>query len=158
MAGDLEGGGAAIEKAIALNPNMAWAWLLGGWMKVWFGEPEAAIERINRAMRLSPSDPHVFSMQGAMASAHFAARRYDEALIWAERAIHNRDESVLATITATASAALLDDVARAEKLLTRLKQFAPNVRVANIQNHFPLRREEDLIKLAEGLRKAGLPE
>ena len=158
VAGDLEGGGAAIEKAIALNPNMAWAWLLGGWMKVWFGEPEAAIERINRAMRLSPSDPHVFSMQGAMASAHFAARRYDEALIWAERAIHNRDESVLATITATASAALLDDVARAEKLLTRLKQFAPNVRVANIQNHFPLRREEDLLKLAEGLRKAGLPE
>jgi hypothetical protein len=29
----------------------------GGWVKNWLGEPEAAIERFARAMRLSPLDP-----------------------------------------------------------------------------------------------------
>ena len=34
-----------IGRALALNPNLAWAWLFSGWVRVWLGEPEAAIER-----------------------------------------------------------------------------------------------------------------
>jgi hypothetical protein len=34
----------------------------------------------------------------------------------------------------------------------------PNLRVSNLKNLVPLRRPEDLDKLAEGLRQGGLPE
>ena len=62
VVGDVEDGDALMDRAIVLNPNLAWAWLFSGWSKVWLGEPEAAIERTARAMRLSPNDPHSFSM------------------------------------------------------------------------------------------------
>ena len=44
VAGDLDDGAALIDRALVLNPNLAWAWLFSGWTKVWLGEPEAAIE------------------------------------------------------------------------------------------------------------------
>jgi TolB-like protein len=51
---DLDVGAALIDRALVLNSNLAEAWLWGGWVKNWLGEPELAIERFARAMRLSP--------------------------------------------------------------------------------------------------------
>ena len=59
-------------------------------MKASLGEPEAAIDDVCRAMRLSPNDPHRFSMYGALAMAHFLAGRYAEAISLAEAA--NREQ------------------------------------------------------------------
>ena len=84
--GDLDRGDALIERALALNPNLAQAWFVSGWVKVWRGEPEIAIEREARAMRLSPLDLLTFNMQSAMAAAHFFVGRNAEALSWAEKA------------------------------------------------------------------------
>ena len=42
------------------------------------------MERLARAMRLSPQDPRMFEMQTATACAHFLAGRDAEALAWAE--------------------------------------------------------------------------
>ena len=54
---DLELGAALIDRALVLNSNLAEAWSFGGWVKIFLGEPEPAIERFARAMRLSPLDP-----------------------------------------------------------------------------------------------------
>ena len=54
---DLGVGAALIDRALVLNSNLAEAWIFGGWVKNWLGEPEPAIERFARAMRLSPLDP-----------------------------------------------------------------------------------------------------
>ena len=56
---DLEVGAGLIDRALVLNSNLAEAWNFGGWVKNWLGEPEPAIERFARAMRLSPLDPWV---------------------------------------------------------------------------------------------------
>jgi hypothetical protein len=48
-------------------------------MYVWLGEPEDAIRRVNRALRLSPNDSQVFNMHSAWRFAHFFAGRYAEA-------------------------------------------------------------------------------
>jgi tetratricopeptide (TPR) repeat protein len=87
VVGSLEDGDALIDRALALNPNLTLAWTVGGWVKVWLGDPEAAIEYETRAMRLSPQDTQVFSMHGATACAHFFAGRYSEAWSWAEMAM-----------------------------------------------------------------------
>jgi hypothetical protein len=42
--------------------------------------------------------------------------------------------------------------------LARLRPLDPGARVSTIRQRDPLRRPEDLTKLAEGLRLAGLPE
>ena len=74
LAGDLDGGIALLDRALVLNPNLASAWFLGGFLRVWRGEPDGAIEHFARAMRLSPLDPEMYRMQAGMALAHLLRR------------------------------------------------------------------------------------
>lgn len=158
VVGDFDNGAAFIDQALSLNPNLAWAWLFSGFVKIWIGEPEAAIERVTRAMRLSPQDFQLFNMQVANALAHFIAGRYTEALSWAERAIRGHPNYSLAAGTFAASAVLAGRLVEAEKAMTRLRQLEPQLRISDLMEVFPLRRPEDRLKWIEGLRKAGLPE
>ena len=70
MLGDLDAGAALIDRAIALNINLAHGWFCSGMVRVYLGEPELAVEHLAHAMRLSPFDPLMPGMQTAMASAH----------------------------------------------------------------------------------------
>lgn len=56
-------------------------------MRIYLGEPDAAIEHMARAMRLKPLDPLIDGMQNGTAAAHFLAARYDEAAKLAEKAL-----------------------------------------------------------------------
>ncbi len=158
VVGDIEDGDALIERALALNPNLAAAWLFSGWVKLCLGEPEAVIERIARAMRLSPHDPHMFGLHTGIAFGHFLAGRYAEASSLAEPAAREQSNFVLATCVAAASAALAGRQSEAEKAMARLRQLMPELRVSNLKNLIPLQRSEDFAKWSGGLRKAGLPE
>jgi TolB-like protein/class 3 adenylate cyclase len=156
--GAVEDGNAFIEKAIALNPNLAWAWLYSGWVKAASGKADLAIERIARAKQLSPHDPQEFSIQTAMAFAHFIAGRYEEASKCAESAIRERPNNLLPISIATVSAAYLGLSERARFLVTRMREFNPGLSIRNVDKLQQINRPEDLARWREGFRKAGLPE
>jgi TolB-like protein/class 3 adenylate cyclase/tetratricopeptide (TPR) repeat protein len=158
VVGDPEGGSALIDRALALDPNLAMAWLYSGWAKMWLGEPEVAIECVAQAMRLNPHDPRMFGMHAALASAHFFAGRYGEAASWAETALREQSLNFIATLIRTAASALAGRPAEAERSMALLRQLEPGLRVVNLKEAFPVQRPDDLAKLSEGLRKAGLPE
>jgi len=159
VAGKLDEGGALIDQALELDPNLAWAWLFAGWVKVWRGEPDEALERIERALRFSPHDPHRFSMYAAAALAHFFAGRLDQALSWARNAMQTHTHTtILATSVAAASAALSGEQAEAEAAMDKLRRLDSEMRLSNIESRFPIRRPADVAIWANGLRKAGLPE
>jgi TolB-like protein/class 3 adenylate cyclase/Tfp pilus assembly protein PilF len=158
IVGDHDEGKVLTDRALALNPNLAWAWLFSGWVRVWLGEPDVAIERVSRALRLSPTDPHSYSMYSALAHAHFFAGRNTEALSWAEMAVREKPNLVLLNCIAAASNALAGRLADAKRAMGRVRQLDPSLRVSNLQILFLVRRPEDLARLAEGLRLAGLPE
>ena len=158
VAGELEEGDALIDRALQLNPNWAWAWLFSGWAKVWLGEPEIAIERVARAMRLSPQDPQFFNMQTAAAWEHFLAGQYAEAMSWSQTALREQPDYVSALRVLAASSALNDRLPHAREAMARVRQLDPDSRISTILDRDPLRRPEDLERFAEGLRRAGLPE
>ena len=158
VVGDLDDGAALIDRALVLNPNLAWAWMFSGWVNVWLGEPDVVIEHIARAIRLSPYDPHIFNMQTATAYAHFIAGRYAESSSWAEMAIRERRNHVLALRILSASCAMAGRLEQARETLVRLLELDPALRISNLRHVSPFRRPEDFAKFAEALRKAGLPE
>jgi TolB-like protein/class 3 adenylate cyclase len=159
VVGDLDSGAALIERALTLNANLAAAWFVSGMVKVWLGEPEAAIERLARAMRLSPHDPQLFSMQAGTGAGHFFAGRYTEALAWAEMSAREQPESIHSSSVIAASAALLGSVAAAGLAMARLRRLLPDLRVSNLRERlYPIRQPQDFDRWAEGLRRAGLPE
>jgi len=156
--GHLSDGDAFIEQALVLNPNLAWAWLFSGFVKIYLGQPDTAIERVARAMRLSPPDPQFFSMQGAIACAHIVAGRYAEALSSAETPMREHPDFLMANCIAATSAALAGQLEEAEKAMVRLRQIDPELRISNVKYVIGPFREEDFTKWTDGLRKAGLPE
>jgi tetratricopeptide (TPR) repeat protein len=156
VGGDLETAGALLDRALALNPNLAAAWMFGGYVKIWDGEPEAGIERLMRAIRLSPLDREIFNMQSGIALAHFHAGRYDDALAWVAKAQVEQSNFAPTARHAAAINALAGRMEEAAKALTQLLQIDPTCRLSNISD--PYRRPEDRAQLIEGLSKAGLPE
>ncbi|MGH6799678.1 MAG: tetratricopeptide repeat protein, partial [Roseiarcus sp.] len=158
VAHDLDDGSAFLDQALALNPNLAMAWHSSGWTKAFLGEPELAIQQLMHTMRLSPRDPLIFRAQCGVGFAHFLAGRYDEASLWAGRALRLRPTYIPAMRELAAANALAGRLSEAQKTMARLRQLAPSVRVANVKDWIPLRRPEDLARLEDGLRKAGLPE
>ena len=160
VAGDLEGAIALIDRALVLNPNLAVGWYASGTVRAFRGgEPEVAIAHLHRAMRLSPFDPFMFTMQGVTAFAHFFAGRYAEATAWAEKAFWERP-NILATLRiAAASNALAGRLEEARKAIARALELDPEMRVSNLEGRIGwFRRPEDFAKYADALRKAGLPE
>ncbi|UPJ54647.1 adenylate/guanylate cyclase domain-containing protein [Bradyrhizobium sp. 200] len=156
---DLEVGAALIDRALVLNSNLAQAWNFGGWAKNFLGEPETAIERFARAMRLSPLDPFVTGMRSGTAFAHFLLGHYDEAASWAAMALQHNPDYQPALRQAAASNAMAGRPEQAHKAMARLRQLNPVLRVSTLKDVLPpYRRAEDLSRYEEGLRQAGLPE
>lgn len=158
VAGDLDGGVAFIDQALAVNPNLATAWGYSGRVRVYRGEHEIAIEHLAHAMRLSPLDPETYSFQGSTAFAHFFSGRHAEASSWAKRAIRENPNFLPVCGIAAASNAFAGHMKEAKQAMERLRQIDPALRVSNLKDRIALLRSEDMAKFAEGLRKAGLPE
>ncbi len=92
VAANLDDGAALIDRALNLNPNLAAAWRFSGYVRAFLGDPDLAIEHLQRAIRLSPLDPLIFIVQNGIVLAHFFAGRYEEALDWAQRALRQNPE------------------------------------------------------------------
>jgi TolB-like protein/class 3 adenylate cyclase len=155
---DLDDGAAFIERALALNPNLSWALHSSGWTKAFLGDPDAAIKHLTKAIRLSPLDPLSFRAQGGVAFAHFLAGRYNDAITWAETALRERPNYLAAIREFAAANALAGRMPEAQKAMAHLRKIDPAMRVSNVKDWVPLRRPDDLKRLEEGLRMAGLPE
>jgi adenylate cyclase len=85
---DRPSGLTTIEHALRLNPNSALAWCFFGWAQSYHNRYAPAVEALERAMRLSPLDPLRWVFYGGLAHAHFGAGRFEEAIEWADRALH----------------------------------------------------------------------
>jgi TolB-like protein len=158
LASDLQGGIALLDKALVLNPNLAAARFLGGFLRLWHGETDVAIEHFTHAMRLSPLDPELYRMQAGMAAAHLFVGRFDTASSWAEKAFRDLPSFLLVVAILAASHALAGRTAEAQRAMDHLRQLDPTLRLSNIADWLPIHRPENLATLVDGLRRAGLPE
>jgi adenylate cyclase len=73
--------GAALElvdRALQLNPNFARGWLRSGWLRLWAGQPDLAIEHFERFSRLSPRESRAAASIG-IGIGHFFAGRLEKA-------------------------------------------------------------------------------
>lgn len=158
IARDFDTGMALVNRALTLNPNLATAWFLGGWVRLINGEPDVAIEHFAHVERFSPFDPFMWGVQAGIANAHFCAGRDDKALSAAELCLRDMPNYFPALRIVAASSAFTGATDRARKAIARIRELNPGWRISEIKQRFSYRRSEDLARIVEGLRKAGLPE
>ena len=177
-----EAGAPLVERALALNPNLASAWMFSGWIQTWLGHPDRAIEHLERALRLSPNDPQAATMQAALALSHFFSGENEAALLWSERAAQLQPNLFIAHCILAASLAfscrvsarrpgtldrrqlaLLEELLcwrdeEAKQSVARIRQINPGLRLSNLLQAYPISRARDVAVWTEALRRAGLPE
>jgi adenylate cyclase len=157
VVGELNEGAALIERALTLNPNLAISWHLGGWVRLWLNQPDAAINHFARAMRLSPLDVGFHGAETGTAFAHLRARRYEEASLWAEQALRDQPRSADAAQAVALSSALVGDLEKAKEAIRRLLEIAPNRRISTalISKNLSPKAKARFIEI---LREAGMPD
>jgi tetratricopeptide (TPR) repeat protein len=141
-----------------LNPNLAAAWFLGGFLRTFRGEPDEGVERFARAMRYSPLDPEMYRMQTGMALAHLFAGRFDTASSWAKKSFRDLPSFLMVVSIIAASHALAGRADEARRAMQHLRQLDPALRISNLKDWLPIQRPKHLATFVEGLRRAGLPE
>jgi len=157
LAGDHQAGLAAADRALLLAPNSTLVLFYGGWTRIYAGDWQGAIERIERAMRLSPVDPLMFHFIGALGAAHFMGGQYEEAVDCARRAIRARPTYLAAHLGLAASLVRLGRMEEAGEAVRTLLAIVPGGTLGRVAAHTALRgpAREDYL---DALRRAGLPE
>ena len=146
------------ERAIKLNPNLAIAWCFSGLSNLYLGQHEEALRRVQTALRLSPSDPHVFFFDMALVMPYLMNGDYPAAVEAGRRAVELNPLFSSAYKGYLAALGWMHPTREAGKVLERLLELEPDFSIEAATQRSPLRRPEDVARYAEGLRRAGLRE
>jgi TolB-like protein len=158
VVGDIKAGIALIDHALRLNPNLSVAWQRSGWIHVYAGEPELAIEHVRTAIRLSPLDPLMHLAHCAIAYGYFFLGDLNQSSAWSDRALQMRPDWPAALRVLAMSHALAGRDRFAQEVMTRLRRLQPTLRISNLHEQIFLKRPEHMEKFMSAMRKAGLPE
>jgi len=153
--GDFDTAREIVDRAIASNPNAAFAWGTRGWIYQRAGNPEEAIRSFERAVLLSPFDPLLFLTLTEMGVAFIGLGRFDEAVAAARRALTQNQTFAPSYRCLTTALAHLGREAEAREAAARLLELKPDFRISEwvARNGPPFDQ-----MFIDGLRKAGLPQ
>jgi TolB-like protein len=153
-----ENGVALLTRAVALDPNLVEARNWSGWGNLYLGNVDLAMEQFSAALRLSPLDPRLFLPQSGLAYAHFFAGRYEDCLLWATRAVQSQPNFPGAQRAVIAGLAIAGRIPEARRACDAYLQADPLFCISGFMNKTVFRRLEDIEKLEQALRIAGVPE
>jgi len=156
LIGDCEAEIAMADRAVALNPNSFHTWNRRGWVYEIAGQPEEAIRSFDRAMRMSPVDPQLYSTFLGMGFAFIELRRFDEAIVAGKKAVRH-NPSIPGPYRCLASAfAHLGRDAEGREAAARMFEIDPAFTISAWIARSQVSNTAKL--MIEGFRKAGLPE
>ena len=107
---------------------------------------------------MSPFDPLAFFSAFQMAVAHLAARRFEQAIEWADRALHDQPRLVPQMRVKVATNAHLGRLDEARAELSRVLAIDPKLTIAGFREFAHFMAPQLLELWVTGLRLAGLPE
>jgi TolB-like protein/Tfp pilus assembly protein PilF len=150
---------AYLEQAIRINPSFAQAYFALGFTLIVSGRAREAFSYLDRAVELSPRDPHLASFHGIRAAGHLALGELETAEHFARLAarIPNANHGPFALLVSLLG--LTDRVEESQRAIDGLFQRYPGYTIATARSDSFYCGDRNLIdRFLEGLRRAGLPE
>ena len=150
-----------MQRAISIDPNNADNFSSLATAQHWAGNPLGAIESTKTAMRLNPRHPpHYYSSMGR---AYYSLSKWKEAINVLEKSVKLDASQTMALAHLMAACGQINKKKKAKSLLVSLDKIRKSYgrtpftinRARDISYY---KRKEDLEKLLDGLRKAGVPE
>jgi len=144
------------ERAVALDPWSAIAWLRRGWSSAYLGDAENALRELQMALHLMPFEPLRHLAFIGIGAAHFNAGRYDQAARWVRSGVEACPGSFWAERIKIAAAAHGGARAEARRSALSLLRTDPDLTVSEARSAWPF-PPDFMARLADGLAVAGLP-
>jgi TolB-like protein/class 3 adenylate cyclase/Tfp pilus assembly protein PilF len=154
---DVETALARYDRALAINPSAVWAWAWSASANAWRGQGEKAVELIQRAIALSPFDPHMYNFAAIACGAHAVAGNYDSAIDWGRRSIRENRLFSAAHKLLTISLALAGRTEDARAAAAELLALEPALTVGEFRTRHPGSVGPHIDRFCEGLSMAGVP-
>ena len=155
LAHDLPHAATNFQRALVLDGACAWAWNRSGWVNVYRGETEEAIDRFQIARHIAPDDPLKFFCSIGIAAAHFEAGRYDDAACWFSRGLSEHPSAVWANRFRAPAYALAGKEDNAKQSFLELTRAYPRLTISDIRTALP-HTLSYLDRASEGLEALGM--
>jgi adenylate cyclase len=152
---------AEADTAIADNPNNAWAHAQRGFWKMYLGRAEDGFSGLETAFRLSPHDPNVPIWQLLVCGLYNFLAQWEQAIEWCDKARAGAPENPFPLVYLAAANAWTGHDQEAKEAAGQLQKVYPGF---TVQTYVGMHYSDDptfnaqRARIAEGLRKAGLPE
>ena len=158
LCGDPKSAVLCVDRATALSPSLASAWLYSAWIRCEIADVDTALAHIQRVRHLSPNDPQGYSLNCCEGLVHFSAGNYARAMEAAEAAMQVKSDFILAHCLAMASAANAGLTEVADMARVRALRTSPTLSISRVSRIQPFYDKGVETAWFDGLRRAGLPE
>jgi len=123
---DIDTATALMDRSLDINPSFADGWRWSGWLRLWAGLPDVAIDYLGKSSRLNPRA----SLGGTLMAngiAHFFARRLDQARTMLLLSLQQHPSWVPTNRFLAACSGHLGQVGEARTIIKRLRTLTPVV-------------------------------
>jgi DNA-binding SARP family transcriptional activator len=146
------------DRALRLNPNLAFIWALSALTYSYIGEPDAALQRLARYRDLSPFDPYPYIYENPYTVAYTIKGDYEQAVIVGRRVVKGNPEFINGYKPLIAALGHLGRRREAKSYVDKLLSLEPNFTVRRFGKVYPFKHATDRERYMAGLRLAGVPE
>jgi DNA-binding SARP family transcriptional activator len=146
------------ERSRRSNPNLPFIWALSAATHSYIGEPDIALQQLERYHHLAPSDPYLCFWENIYTVAYMFKGDYEKAVAVGRRVVMANPEY---TNTYKPLIAALGHLGRREEAapyVAKLLSLEPGFTAAKFGKDYPIRKPEDRARYLKGLVLAGVPE
>jgi tetratricopeptide (TPR) repeat protein len=143
-------------QALTVNPSSVWAWARSATTLAYLGRADEAMERVQRAIKLSPFDRAMFSFFTTAGTAALVAERADEAVAWFGKALRLNPHFSAARRLLVAALIGAGEFAEARAVAQELLEAHPGFSISAFGRWYPM-TEPHLGRLLGALHAGGLP-
>jgi DNA-binding SARP family transcriptional activator/TolB-like protein len=146
------------DRALRVNPNLAFVWQLSALTYCYIGEPDIGLQRLARHRDLAPIEPYPALFDSPYAVAYMFKGDYEKAAMFGRRVAKTRPEYTNGYKPLIAALGHLGRIDEARLHVDKLLSLEPGFSVERFGLRYPFKHESDRARYMMGLRLAGVPE
>jgi DNA-binding SARP family transcriptional activator len=158
IANDFDRALAFFDRALRLNPSLAFNWALSAATYCYIGEPDVALQRLQRYRDLAPPDLYFSWFETLYTIAYTFKGDYERAVLVGRRAVNANPNFVAGYKPLIASLGHLGRREEAQVYLQSLLSLEPNFTIERFGQVYFIKKASDRDRYMTGLRLAGVPE
>jgi DNA-binding SARP family transcriptional activator/Tfp pilus assembly protein PilF len=144
------------DRALRLNPSLAFNWALSAATYCYIGEPDIALQRLRRYRELG--SPHLYYFECLYTIAYTFKGDYERAILVGRRAVKGNPNLVAGYKPLIASLGHLGRRDEAQVYVRKLLSLEPSFTVEKFGQSYCVKKASDRDRYMMGLRLAGVPE